>query len=593
MILHALYELYFRPDPNNHKTPLGWQKVKIPYVIVLDPSGSVVMIEDKRIDAKRIPEMLVPQDCGRSVNIKANFLWDKASYSLGVTTQRSSTDLHPVDSETMVKRHKSFCDMIEKSCEIIPNELGLIALSKFLKLPEKLDMLSEFPLWKEIAPLDKDPNISFRLNTENELICHRPQIVEKLQIIMVDSSSDEYKTQPSICLITGEPSLPEKLHQRTPIKGSKASAKIVSFNKESFNSFGKIQSFNAPVSKEAALAYTNALNELLKKSRQRVQIGDASTVFWAATPTEYESTIPDAFGDPPKDDPGRLTVAVKKLYDAIYSGKLGAIEGQIRYCILGLAPNGARISVRFWHQATLHELAEKIILHFEDLKIIHRSNEPEYPSIKQLLLACTAAHTARDDEKTISPDLGGNIIRSIMDGTVYPASLLNAAVSRFRHETEYDQGKGRRYLRAAIIKACINREIRRKKQGAVCQEREVAAVLDLENKNPAYRLGRLFAVLEKIQMEASSSRKLNTTIRDRYYGAASATPAIVFPSLLRLKTHHLNKLVPGRKIQMEKLIGEIIDGLEAKPLPNHLQLPEQGLFALGYYHQWQKLFIRS
>lgn len=114
-------------------------------------------------------------------------------------------------------------------------------------------------------------------------------------------------------------------------------------------------------------------------------------------------------------------------------------------------------------------------------------------------------------------------------------------------------------------------------------------MLDLSNANPAYRLGRLFAALEKIQEEASPG--LNATIRDRYYGAASSTPVSVFTTLLRLKNHHIGKLSPGRATQMEKLLGEILG--EVSDFPRQLALPDQGRFALGYYHQRQAFFTKS
>ena len=115
-------------------------------------------------------------------------------------------------------------------------------------------------------------------------------------------------------------------------------------------------------------------------------------------------------------------------------------------------------------------------------------------------------------------------------------------------------------------------------------------MLDLTNMNTAYRLGRLFASLEKAQEEANA--RINATIRDRYYGAASSTPVAVFPTLLRLKNHHVAKLEnKGRATNFEKLFGEIIDGI--KSFPAHLSLADQGRFALGYYHQRQAFFTKS
>jgi len=181
--------------------------------------------------------------------------------------------------------------------------------------------------------------------------------------------------------------------------------------------------------------------------------------------------------------------------------------------------------------------------------------------------------------ENIPPNLSGGVMRAILQGLPYPVQLLNLAVIRCRAE----QGPTR--ARAAVIKASLNRLIRSRKM----PEQEFLPMLDPDNVNTAYRLGRLFAVLEKVQEEASPG--LNATIRDRYYSAASSTPVSVFTTLLRLKNHHLGKLSPGRRIQMEKLIGEILG--EVSSFPSILSLQDQGRFALGYYHQRQFLFTKS
>jgi CRISPR-associated protein Csd1 len=220
-------------------------------------------------------------------------------------------------------------------------------------------------------------------------------------------------------------------------------------------------------------------------------------------------------------------------------------------------------------------LAQRIQGHFEDIRIVHADFEPEHLSLFRLLTGLALLNKADN----IPPNLGGEVMRAILEDRPYPAPMLNLAVQRCRAEQKPT------YARAAAIKAYLNRVIRR----ANANEREFLPMLDPANLNPAYRLGRLFAVLEKIQEEASPG--LNATIRDRYYGAASSTPVSVFTTLLRLKNHHLGKLNQGRAVQMEKLIGEIMQGLD--DFPRQLALPDQGRFALGYYHQRQNFFTKS
>ena len=326
-----------------------------------------------------------------------------------------------------------------------------------------------------------------------------------------------------------------------------------------------------------------------------MQVGDASTVFWAERETEFETLPADIFGDPPKDDPDAGTRAVQTLLQAVHSGKWGQSDETLRFYVLGLAPNAARISIRFFHCVTLRELGQRIAQHFEDLALVRGPHDAQYPSLKRLLQTVCLATSKQPfgDMDRLPPNLGGAIVDAIFAGenAPYPAMWLNAAVGRCRAEQAKKTQQGAQaqnvpYARAAAIKACLNRQIRRANLSAPPHllEKEFLPMLDLSNTHPAYRLGRLFAVLEKIQEEASPG--LNATIRDRYYGAASSTPVAVFTTLLRLKNAHLKKLDrPGLAQWFEKLIGEILDSVNE--FPSHFSLPDQGRFALGYYHQRQ------
>jgi CRISPR-associated protein Csd1 len=302
-------------------------------------------------------------------------------------------------------------------------------------------------------------------------------------------------------------------------------------------------------------------------------------VFWAEEAHDLESMVPDLFGEPPKDDPSRGTQALKAMYRAAHSGQFACGNGSTRFHVLTLAPNAARIAIRFWEMAPAQEIVRRIALHFDDLHIVRSPHDPEHLSLFRLLTAVAALGEA----KRIPPSLGGDIMRSIVEGLPYPSTLLTLAVQRIRAEQHPT------YARAAIIKAVLNRQIRRANATATSPEKEFFPMLDANNDNKAYRLGRLFATLEKIQEEASPG--LNATIRDRYYNAASSTPVAVFSTLLRLKNHHLGKLPKGRAVQMEKLTGEILS--ELNDFPRNLPLPDQGRFALGYYHQRQAFFTKS
>lgn len=567
MILQALDAYYRRkqtdPDPAKRLPSFGLEDKEIPFVLEIDAAGKLVNITDTRSGdgKKKIGQrFLVPQGVKKTSGVAANLLWDTAEYVLGIDTRGKP--------ERVVEQHAAFRARIEALPDAAREDAGIDAVLAFLDgfRPESLNGL---PAFADIQAAN--PIMSFRLHGDLGLICQRPAVVA--------TTANQTEEKPDgVCLVSGQPAAIERLHPA--IKGvwgaQTSGANIVSFNLDAFNSYGKAQGANAPLSKAAVFSYTTALNHLLARdSRQRIQVGDTSTVFWAEEPHDLENAMVDLFGDPPKDKPDQNIEAVKALFSAIESGKFAVGKLDTRFHALGLAPNAARISIRFWETATAADLAHRIKRHFDDIAIAHADYEPEHLSLFRLLTGLALLNKADN----IPPNLGGEVMRAILEGLPYPAVMLNLAVARCRAERKPT------YARAAAIKASLNRWIRSRNT----QEKEFAPMLDPSNPNPAYRLGRLFAALEKIQEEASPG--LNATIRDRYYGAASSTPVTVFTTLLRLKNHYMSKLSPGRATQMEKLIGEILG--EVADFPRQLPLPDQGRFALGYYHQRQAFFTKS
>jgi CRISPR-associated protein Csd1 len=572
MILQALHGYYRRkstdPDPALRLPAFGLEDKPIPFVIEIASNGELVRLSDTRErEGKKLVgrSEQVPKGVKKTSGVAANLLWDTLEYVLGVDTRGNAA--------RVAEQHAAFRARIEALPSPALQDEGIQAVLRFLDHPQRTRIEQE-PAWRDA--LETNAVMTFRLQGDGDLVCQRPAVTAQAL------SEDDSDAPQSMCLITGKPAPPERLH--TSIKGvwgaQSSGANIVSFNLEAFNSYGKAQGMNAPVGQPAAFAYTTALNHLLARdSRNRIQVGDASTVFWAEQPSDLEMAIPDLFGEPPKDDPDRGVVAVTALYSAINTGRLAGSEGDTPFYVLGLAPNAARIAIRFFHRLPLRDLALRIRRHFDDLAVAHGPNEAPYLSLFRLLLSCAVLGKADN----IPPNLGGAVVDAILAGpnAPYPAMLLNAAVNRCRAERAVT------YPRAAVIKASLNRAIRQRNQ-----EEEFQQMLDLNNPNAAYRLGRLFAVLERAQEEAAGGAgKLNATIRDRYYGAASTTPVAVFTSLLRLKNAHLKKLTTGRVVWFEKLIGEITSAVS--DFPPHLTLPDQGRFALGYYHQRQAFFAKA
>jgi CRISPR-associated protein Csd1 len=563
MILQSLCDYYERkPDLPR----AGFETKAIPFVIEINSAGKFVQFEDTRTleGRKKIArKFVVPQGLKKSSGVAANLLWGNAEYVLGITNEGNAKKIR--------ERHAAFQSKLDTLTD--QEDAGLSAVRAFLQSQNKDDLKAD-PLWQEI--LVTKPDMTFRLQGDLDLVCQRPAI----RVGMSNATVNEIT-----CLVSGEPDgisdangKPDGLHWS--IKGvwgaQSSGANIVSFNKDAFNSFRKTQGANAPVGRRVAFAYTTALNFLLSKdSKQRIQVGDASTVFWSEKQTSLESSFADFFNEPTKDDPARQTRVVEALFKAPANGVLSTEEEGTRFYVLGLAPNAARISVRFWHAGTVTEMSARIRQHFHDLAIVHAKFEKPYLSLFRLLVSIAS----QGKSENIPPSLSGEFMRAILSGRPYPQTMLQAALRRIRAEREVT------YSRAALIKACLNTQERY----SPSNEMEITVSLDDSNTNSGYRIGRLFATLEKVQEEASPN--LNATIRDRFYGAASSTPVTVFATLMKLKNFHLAKLDAGRKRHFEKLIGQIMSDIN--DFPPHLSLADQGRFTIGYYHQRQAFFTKT
>ena len=562
MILQALNAYYERLKDDSHADIplLGFGKQKIHFALVLNKEGKLIQIRDIREKPKNkpVPVSLTVPVIGkkRSVDIEPNFMWDNTGYVLGRDAKgndvRSSKCF-----EAFRQLHHDLGDNVQDS--------GMKAVLGFLDFwkPEDAPALEH---WEEMA----GANLVFQL--DDELMYVHDHL--DLQQAWIRYCAEEESEVIATCLVSGEEMPIARLHPAIKgVQGAQSTgAGIVSFNLDAFLSYDKKQNFNAPVGESAAFAYTTALNHLLRfESRQKIRIGDATTVFW----TERSSPIEGFMGVilDPRDDASDLS-SVRLFLAAARDGKpLPAIgDPDLQFYILGLSPNASRLSVRFWHVSTVADISEKIGQHFRDIAIVRSERDPEFPGMWQLLKE-TAVQGKTDN---IPPLLAGAIIRSILVGTVYPQSLLATLIGRIRADQTIN------YLRAAMIKACLNRKHR------IHQiKEEVTMTLDKESTNIAYRLGRLFAVLEKAQKDAIPGA--NTTIKDRFYGSASATPSVVFPQLLRLAQHHIQKSEYGGRT--DKMIEEIVCGIGQ--FPAHLSLDDQGMFAIGYYHQRQAFYVKS
>lgn len=575
MILSALTDCYHRLANDGQVPRYGYSQEKISYALLLNADGELV---DEPLDIRdtsgRKPQpraLAVPQPPKRTSGIKPNFLWDKTSYVLGVSAK---------DGARTAQAHQAFKEL-HREWLANADELGLRALLAFLERwsPEQFAQFS--PAVQESL---LDANVVFRLDGERQYV-HESLPAYQLRVHMLSGENAET----GHCLVTGEHAPLARLHPAIKgVNGAQSSgASLVSFDNKSFTSYGKSQGSNAPVSEQAAFAYTTVLNHLLRRdaqNRQRVQVGDTTLVFWAqaATPRQAEAaelTFADLL-NAPADDASEAE-KLRVVLDAVAAGRplreLGLdLEDSTQLFVLGLAPNASRLSIRFWHTGQLHAMAKRLGDHYHDLEIQPRPWRTE-PAVWRLLYATAAQGKAENTP----PQLAGEMLRSIITGSRYPRSLLANVIMRMRADGEISG------VRVALCKAVLARDQRLGVQGI---NLELPVSLDKTNTNPGYLLGRLFSELENIQRYAVGG--VNATIRDRYYGAASATPANVFPALLRNAQHHLGRVRkdrPGLAVALELSIGEIMGAL-GTTFPRSLRLEIQGQFALGYYQQTQSRF---
>ncbi len=567
-------------NPDSGMPSEGMTAEQISFALVIAPDGSLVRADDLR-DSKGKPERrFVPAAVKRTANPVANFLWDNTGYALGVDGKGNAA--------RSAKTFTIFRELHERllGTSESPHAKALLA---FLRqwTPEQFGALEQ-----REALLGS--NVVFRLDGEAGFLHEAPELRE---IWAKALAGDGEEAGPDgICLVTGNAAVIARIHPSIKgVAGAQSSgAALVSFNCPSFTSYGKEQSANAPVSESAARAYTSALNYLLQRgNRQAVRIGDTSMVFWADRATPLEKAVTGFFDlEPPAgDDSGPEELQDREQIDRI-RGILRALrkgeplnqadrelDGGTRFFVLGLAPNASRLSVRFWLTATLEVLLRHVARWYADLEIERQfpDSEPEFPPLWLLLVRGLAAQGKAEN---VPPELAGQLARCLIGGGRFPDNVFAALLQRIHADKKVD------YFRAALIKAYLCRNYP-KEEGIPMH------TLNEDEQNIGYRLGRAFALLEKTQKDALG--KVNAPLRERFIGAASATPKLVFPLLLRLTQHHVTKASKngrdGYEAYFGRLMGDILGGVTH--FPATLSLDDQGRFMLGYYEQFNDLYRKK
>ena len=561
MILKALYDYYHR---SGDLPVLGMELKEIGFIIVIDKFGNFLRFEDRRIDKKSAQKFLVKKSVGRSSAPVANYLYDNGQYVFGYSDKG--------DMKNMRKYFEVFKAKVEEIYDVFSDNVALKAVYAFYRQDPSImvEIMQNDPLWTDIIKnLNKKYSIfSFLIEGDTEIVA------SKRELINLEYDDNEIVGRP--CLVIGKHSKTVEVTTATMIPGSQATAKLVAFQVNSgYDSYGKSKGYNAPISEEAEFAYTTALNHLLRSdSHNKFMIGSRTFLFWASSNSDASKASEDSlfalFGRTEDDDPNKRIELVRHTFMFIFSGDLPANKDD-RFFILGLAPNSARIAVVYWNELPLREFAGLISKHFTDMEIADtRKEKKPYMSLYSILGSVTLGGKSSD----ATPNLPDAVVKSVFQGLPYPFSLFQACIRRIRAEQSIN------ITRAAIIKAYLNR------LNDNNNNKKLDIMLDKENQNQGCLCGRLFAVLDKIQEDANGIH----SIRERYMNSASATPAMVFATILNLSTHHLEKLNGGGQIFYERLKQEIISKLDANGFPAHLDLQDQGRFFVGYYHQRQTLF---
>lgn len=588
MILQSLVNLYEALEKKGEISSPGWCVAKVSFALSLSKEGDllgVIPLKQTVPKGKKTveePQVLeVPLMTARSSGISPNFLCDNSSYILGI------------DNKGKVERSKEcFMAAREKHLEMLKKANGITAeaiMHYFEKWqPEQAD---EHPALKALREeIISGGNLIFCVEG---LYAQEDQEIKQ---VWNDSYRTSRNATEGICLVTGQKTEIARTHGLIKgVRGAQSSgASLVSFNAPAFESYGKEQGSNAPVGSYAAYAYTTALNYLIADTKHKTVLGDTTIVYWAEDGDEVYQNVFSSVSEPKIENQALIDGVFKNLEEGkaiVVEDVKSQISLEQKFYILGLAPNAARLAVRFFYEDSFGNILNNIHAHYERMKVVRPANDAlEYMGIWRMLYETV---NKKSQDKSPVSSMAASVYRAILSNGYYPETLFQSTMGRIR--AEQDDSDNHNYKitrgRAAIIRAFLIKN--RKKD-----EEEISMALNEENNNVAYILGREFALLEQIQQVANPG--INATIKDKYFNSACATPATIFPILFKLKNSHIRKMDPFKDNPkyFEIMLGELQNKLYVEEnqknfCPRSLSLEEQGMFILGYYHQTQKRYEKK
>ena len=609
MILQALVAYYDRLAREGEIAPLGWTDKEIGWVVYLNPDGRVKAFTSTyetvtRTDSNGKTHTDKVAKCFRvpagehKQGINPRLLWDNPEYALGIPKIEAD--------ETEKRKEKKKADAKAK-CAAFAQRIAdlncetLAPIVHFLGNEDKLAELENcspdqfHAFMQEVEKPQKSTLITFRLIGDSDVVCARNDVRDAY-----NKQWENLAKGDSLCIVSGgQGAITETSDPVSLRNGQTSGCRLVAFQTDSgFDSYHKDQGRNAPISVATTFKYSAALNALLCSEENSLSVGEETLLFWSSESNPVEDAFADLLGDHTNKSDDSGAIALKGILTAAQKGQMPGFEDKERFWLLLLQPVSARIAVRLWVEQTPTQTAIHLRDWFADLDIAKPQKAQGRPiSIYSLLLALAPRAKPKDGLKNLPPRLGGDLLYAAFRGTPLPDCVAQTVIRRLKSL----KSKEFSFVYAALLKAWLTRNV------SLQTERKPTVMLDLDSKNPGYCLGRLFAVLEKTQEESASQKSdatpkqkegkkkkkeeepvLNATIKDKFYATASADPAAVFGTLLRMNTFHASKLDIGRKTFFERLKGEICSHLT--DIPAHLSLADQARFALGYYHQRQDLF---
>jgi len=588
MLINALNNYYGILAEDGRMAPDGFCIQKIHYKVLLNADGGIDGIIDCRdvkeeTDKKgKIKTIYEPKDFvfpkrNGVPGIAAEILDHRSKYIFGINYNSKTNGL---EVERINRRDKLVFDVFkEKNLEFI-KEIDTPLVNAYRKFMESWNPENELKNCYLLS-LGKDLNkysYCFAMSGNSKKMLQDDESVKKRWEALASEVSDsEYM---GVCSVTGKKNVPIARIHNNRIKGifggQAAGCVLVGTNNPAEESYGKKQAYNSSVSEECALKYTSALNFLTSSKHHKILIDDMTVLFWAEDKKDDEYS--DLFSSwlTERESSDDVNKSIENIFVELKKGrKVDVLEksGDVTFYIVGITPNNSRLSVRFVYKDSFGKILDGIYRHYEDTMLNETKRQITLPRIKRELVSPKSTSDSKNAK--VCAALSTEIIKSIIFGGKYPAELLNTLVRRVKTDKYENE------VRIGLIKACINR-----KKG----KDEIKMSLDLNNTNPAYLCGRLFAVLERIQISAAFPTKLNRTIKDAYFTAACANPSRVMPKIMKLSEHHTAKL--EKSVWYDKLKGEILAGMGDK-FPGTLNISEQGTFIIGYYQQKQTFFEKN